>query len=180
MAKEKKEKKEPSEGKSKINLKMLLIGIPLFMLQLVVVYFITANILLNKWKESAAQINGNVNVEQTADTEEPDESSGSGETGKYVYVVEDIIVNPANTQGKRLMLTSLGFDLGDEVSNSSMEEKEIPVRDMIINTLASKTIEQLSNVQYRDTLKAEITGNLKKLIPKIKVNKVYFSKYIIQ
>jgi len=180
MAKEKESPEEKTKTKSKLNMKILLIGIPLFMVQLTVVYFVTANFLLNKWKESASQIQKKVEVEQSSDTENSSNKSSTGEVGKYVYSVEDVVVNPAKTNGKRLMLTSLGFDLGSEDNKTEMKEKEIPVRDMIINTLASKTVDQLSDIHYRDSLKIEIIQNLKKLIPKIKVNQVYFSKYIIQ
>lgn len=181
MAKKETEKPDGAGNKSKFNIKVILIGIPIFMLQLVVVYFITANFLLEKWKPGVQQLSGNVNVEHTSD-EEGTENSSSSESnlGKFVYLEEDVIVNPANTQGKRLLLASIGFDLKSEENKSAMKEKEIPIRDMIISTLASKTIEELNSIAYRDSLKLEISNQIKELIPDLRVNRVYFSKYIIQ
>ena len=54
------------------------------------------------------------------------------------------------------------------------------VKDVVITTLSSKDITELANTAYRDTLKMEISGKLKKLIPDVTINNVYFSKYIIQ
>ncbi len=181
MAEDKTEKIDLPEKKSKFNIKILLFGIPLFVLQLVVVYFITANFLLNKWSNENQQVSQENLVEQVSDKEDSDEQSSSeSDLGKFVYLEEDIIVNPANTQGKRLLLTSIGFDLRSEESKTAMKEKGIVIRDMIISTLAGKTITQLNSIAYRDSLKMEISEKVKELIPSIKVNQVYFSKYIIQ
>lgn len=184
MAKEKPEKIESPEEidspekKSKFNIKILLFGIPLFMLQLVVVYFVTANFLLNKWNQGDQQIN---NADQISEEGSSDEhSSSESNLGEFVYIEEDVIVNPANTQGKRLLLTSIGFDLKSEENIEAMKEKNIVIRDMIISTIASKTISQLNSIAFRDSLKMEISEKVRKLIPSIKVNKIYFSKYIIQ
>ena len=168
-----------TEGKkSKFNTKILLFGIPIFMVQLVAVYFVTANILLDKWKTASLQQNQGMNVEQTSGTD--NENNKGNELGKYVYVEEDVIVNPAQTQGKRLLLSSVGFDLGSEENKTAMTDKKIPLRDMIISILSSKTVDQLNNISYRDSIKEEISKTVKTLIPGLKVNQVYFSKYVIQ
>ena len=102
------------------------------------------------------------------------------ELGKFIYTVEDIIVNPANTDGKRLLLTNLGFDVNSADMVDKLKSREAMVKDAVISTLSSKNIAELNNTSYRDTLKTEITGKLAKLIPEVKINRVYFSKYIIQ
>ena len=60
-----------------------------------------------------------------------------------------------------------------------MEEKEVLVRDRIITTLSQKTLPQLS-IQNRDSLKIELAGNIEELFTDVKINTIYFSKYIIQ
>ena len=95
-------------------MKVILFGLPLFILQLIVVYFVTANILLNK-------VQGNSTVQQptTIKTEtskgNPDakeaETKKKPEIGKFIYSVDDVIVNPAGTNGDQLLLTSIAFDI---------------------------------------------------------------------
>ena len=63
---------------------------------------------------------------------------------------------------------------------NDLKAREVMVKDIIISTLASKTISQLDDITYRDSLKFEITSKMKKSIPGVIVNTIYFSKYIIQ
>lgn len=167
-----------NESTSKgFNSKILLIGLPLFIIQLIAVYFITANILLPKIQSHT--------VAAVADTAGINEANGTDtikhiELGKYVYVVEDLIINPAGTDGKRLLLSSIGFDLLTEQNQKELKEKEVLVKDAIISVLSSKDLAHLSDALYRDTLRAEISQRINQLMPQVKINNVYFSKYILQ
>ena len=169
---------EPSTPKksSFFNQKIILFGLPLFIVQLVAVYFITANFLLNR-------VQGSTSRSTSTKVENKTESSGGTnkvELGKYIYLIEDIIVNPAGTEGKKLLLASVGFDLASDSEQKELKSKEVLVKDVIVSTLSSKTLEQLSDSSYRDKLKNEIGQKVTELIPDLKLNAVYFSKYIIQ
>lgn len=167
-----------STKKKGLNIKVLLFGIPLFIVQLVAVYFITANFLLNRMQgsNSAAQNNvaGQVKPADAKKAEKP------AELGKYIFMVEDLIINPANTDGKRLLLSSLGFDVASEQNNQELKEKEVVLKDAVISVMSGKNLSQLANMAYRDTLRTEITKKLGKLMPAVKINTIYFSKYILQ
>ena len=91
-----------------------------------------------------------------------------------------MIVNPANTNGKMLLLASLGLAVESEESKKSLEEKQVIVKDAVISVLSSKNVGQLSSSTYRDTLKTEILKNLSTQLPGSKVSNIYFSKFIIQ
>ena len=163
--------------KTSFSPKVLLIGIPIFILQLVVVYFVTANILMKKFENR--DISSSKNGAKT-DTLAQKTAIQPTEFGKNIYPIEDIIVNPADTDGKRLLLTSVGIDLGKPEMQNEVKAREVMVKDIIISTLAGKNISQLNDITYRDTLKFEIISKMKKSMPGIIVNSVYFSKYIIQ
>ena len=165
--------------------KILIIGLPIFIVQLVAVYFITANILLPGSHSSATKVG-----EKTEETTEATKEGQSGETeeGKtsengasgLIFSVDDMIVNPAQTNGKMLLLASIGLSVENEESKKVMEEKQVIVKDAIISVLSSKNVTQLSSSEYRDTLKTEILKNLAVQMPGSKVNNIYFSKFIIQ
>jgi flagellar FliL protein len=173
--------KAPSAFKPKI----LIIGLPIFIMQLVAVYFITANVLLTGG-HSVAQKENNKTTEQTEESTE--EKSGETEEGKdsesgsagLIFSVDDMIVNPAQTNGKMLLLASLGLSVESEESRKSLEEKQVIVKDAIISVLSSKSVTQLGSATYRDTLKTEILKNISVQMPGSKVNNIYFSKFIIQ
>lgn len=176
IAEQAEERVKESSSKG-FNAKILLIGLPLFIIQLIAVYFITANILLPKIQSHTSSVavdsveNGEANVS---------DSIKHLELGKYVYVVEDLIINPAGTDGKRLLLTSIGFDLLTDQNQKELKEKEVLVKDAVISVLSSKDMAHLSDALYRDTLRMEISQKITQLIPGVKINNVYFSKYILQ
>lgn len=196
------------EKKSAINPKVFLVGLPLFIVQLVVVYFVTANILLSKFDKSerkdivktenvehdslnaeeegdgeeaaAEESSGEESAEETSSKEEKEGAKSSASGSNYIYTVNDVIINPAGTNGQRLMLTSIGFDMKSEAQLKKIETKEVILKDAIISVLSRKTVSQLSNTMKRDSLKIEIIQDVKNRIPGLKINDLYFSKYIIQ
>ena len=170
---------------SMFNPKVLMIGLPIFIVQLVAVYFITANVLLSGG-HTTAQKEADNNTEATT---EESEKGHSGETENKVsengasgliFSVDDMIVNPAQTNGKMLLLASLGLSVENEEAKKSLEEKQVIVKDAIISVLSSKNVTQLGSATYRDTLKTEILKNLAVQMPGSNVNNIYFSKFIIQ
>ncbi len=182
-----KEEKDPKEqageeapkAKSSFNLKIILFGLPIFIVQLVAVYFITANFLVggtNKENEAAVKENSKKEGKQKVSAI----FNTGGELGKFILPIDDIIVNPSGTDGKRLLLVSLGFDVANEESKNELKNKEVLLRDAVISTLSSKTLSQLDDISLRDSLKFEIASKLKQKVPSIELNDVYFSKYIIQ
>jgi flagellar FliL protein len=167
--------------KSLVNPKIFLYGLPLFIVQLIAVYFITANVLMSKIHSNEKSDSLKVDNKSTVNNQNNNNNNKQNvEVGKFLYSIDDIIVNPAETDGKRLLLTSVGFDFQTEDEKKNMQAKEIIVKDIIITALSSKNFDKLTNFAYRDTLKTEITSKLRAAIPQIKLNKVYFSKFIIQ
>lgn len=167
--------------------KLLIVGLPLFIVQLVAVYFITANILISK--DHNSETSEEVKHEQSYEEQKENKNEENGKSsknesntslGENIFNLDDIIVNPAETNGKTLVLASLGFDLSTAEAKKTMEEKVIIVKDAVITLLSSKTVPQLTNAAYRDSLKAEMISDLSKKMPGVKINNIYFSKFIIQ
>jgi len=173
---------------SMFNPKVLMIGLPIFIVQLVAVYFITANVLLSGHSKSSSDSEEPKTEEVTEESTEGHGGEGEKKEGKegesagnaLIFALDDMIVNPANTNGKMLLLASLGLAVESEESKKSLEEKQVIVKDAVISVLSSKNVGQLSSSAYRDTLKTEILKNLSTQLPGSKVNNIYFSKFIIQ
>lgn len=156
--------------------KILIIGLPLFIVQLIAVYFITANILLNRLQLNAAAPPAG---QQGASVQNAENNNAKVELGKFIYSMDDIILNPAGTEGKKFFMMSIAFDLGSEKDKKTFEEKQIMVKDAVISTASSKNLTQLNNIAYRDTLRSDIVKEINKVINDVKINRVYFSKFII-
>jgi len=166
--------KEPAKG---LNSKVFIIGLPVFIVQLIVVYFVIGYSTTDKapvlpsastTKTTAASVKKNV--------EKVDES----ENANFIYSIEDIVVNPAETDGKRLLLLSLGITVKSEDEKTEIKNKEILVKDAIISTISSKNLFQLNSAGYKDSLKIELTQRIRRIFPRVHLNQVYFSKFILQ
>ncbi len=170
------------EKKSSSITKIILFGVPAFIVQLILVYFITANILMNKAGTTASGGHGEEVVAEEGEGGEHGEEGGEhgGGSGQFIYSVDEIVANPANTNGRHLLLTALAFDLTNETGKATLEAKDFLVRDMILSVLSSKTIKELNNIELRDSIRTEISHKIEGFLPEVKINKVYFSKYILQ
>lgn len=161
--------------------KVLLIGVPAFLVQLVLVYFLTARFLLPLSLQNAAAItSAHATEAHTADTAAATAENTADAQEEYLFAIKDLIINPAGTNGQRYLLTTIGFNLSSEEAQKEMEKKEMAVRDALNSILTSKSMEDLIDVSKRELLRQEIFMRGKELVKTGKLNSVYFSKYIIQ
>ena len=56
----------------------------------------------------------------------------------------------------------------------------MPVRDLLITILSSRTVEQLTNAADREMMREEIANRINKLLGPQKVLAVYFVDYVLQ
>ncbi len=163
-----------SDSKKGFNPKILIIGLPLFIIQLLAVYYVTANILLTKIVEQQGLVSKTEADSIDADLKEKKEPAGTN-----IFKIEDVIINPAGTGGQRIMLVSLGIDVDTEEHVKLLESKLVILKDMIIVTISAKTMAELGEIGYKDVLKSELMAKVMELFPAVKVNNIYFDKYVI-
>ncbi|MCL5020480.1 MAG: flagellar basal body-associated FliL family protein [Bacteroidetes bacterium] len=157
----------PSKGKSK---KALIIVI-VVMAQLVAAYFLMGFLL----KRGAINADPKPVPASVAKTKTP------GDAGfDNVYIVKDLIVNPAGTNGLRFLLTTIGLEATSAETVKELTKREVEIHDVIIGVLTSKTLPQLDDFDSRDSLKAEIKKDINADLTTGQVLNVYFSKFIIQ
>jgi len=97
-----------------------------------------------------------------------------------IYELENLIVNPAGSQGTRFLVTTLAVELDTEEIASALEEREAAARDAVIDLLGSKTVVELSDIGIRDSLRAELAEALRKVIGVGGVRRIYLPQYVIQ
>lgn len=166
---------QPEEPKKTLPLKkLIMIGIPVFLVQIVVLFFVATKFIGG----------GATNPEATASAEQSrpaEEGAEGGEgAGSHMFIVKDLIVNPAGTNGTRFLLITVGFETSTVEGAKEMERKEIQVRDALNSVLTSKTLDDLANVAQRDELRSELLAKASELVKSGGVTNVYFSKFIIQ
>ena len=148
-------------------MKLVIIGVPLFLVQLAVVYFLVAKFVAPGSPAPAP--------EQAKAAEQKE-----GTEAKSIYVVKDVIVNPAGTNGTRFLLTTVGFEVNGVEREKELEKMEVQVRDVLNTILTSKGLEDLAGNEQREALRKEILQKVSTMLPAGSLTNVYFSKFIIQ
>lgn len=171
MAKEdvKKDQESPvpsdnqEQGKSKGGmLKFILIPV-ILLIQAGAAYFIVFNMLLKHPNH----------------VENPKPKKGKLEVGQF-YEVDDIVVNPADSGGRRYLVLDIGLETSNPELIDEAGRKEIWIRDAIITLLTRKTSEEFLEVSARSLLKKEILDSLNLKMVAGKFDRIYFKKYILQ
>lgn len=103
-------------------------------------------------------------------------------SGKPVgtHVIENLIVNPAGTQGTRFLLLTLAFESRDTQLLEALKQRDVEVRDAILNLLGSYTIPELSEVERREQVKDAVRERLHRLLGRETIGRIHFPQFVIQ
>ena len=148
--------------------KLIMIGIPIFVVQLAIIYFLMAKFIV-----APAHVEG-----AAAKTE--DESVKAETATQNIFLIKDMIVNPAGTNGTRFLLTTVGIEVSTPEAQQELEKKEVQVRDLLNSILTSKELADLVSIEQREVLRGEISKKVGEMLKTGKLRNVYFSKFIIQ
>jgi len=86
-----------------------------------------------------------------------DKKDKKGETGKSpVYRLDNIIVNPAGSQGQRFLMCSVAIESDDSRALDVLREHEIELRDHVVTLLSQQTLERLTSQNARDSIRTEL------------------------
>lgn len=110
-----------------------------------------------------------------------DDGHGGGHgAGAASYLVENLVLNPAGSNGTRFLMASVSLDLAREEAAAEMKTRDAQVRDALLTVLGHKTVEQLTDITARDSLKAELKGAVTGLFPEGTVTGIYLPQFVIQ
>lgn len=100
------------------------------------------------------------------------------ETG--TYQMEDLVVNPAGTNGRRFLLVQISLELGNKEHVSLLESNKMKLRQDMIDALSARTVYQLTDVDEREVLRSELARIINEVIGTTSVRNLYFTKYVMQ
>ncbi|KAA3659199.1 MAG: hypothetical protein DWQ10_09360 [Calditrichaeota bacterium] len=171
MAKKKPEEENPVEEKeSKQNsggntLKMILmIGLPLMIVQAVLAWF-----LISSFAQPTKAVS-----DSEEQVEEDDDTPG------LLYEFGDVIVNPAGTAGSRFLNATIVLEYTNAELEAEITDKNVQLRDALVNVLISKTIIELDGAEARASIKEEIKAGCNDILKKGKVRAIYLPRFIFQ
>lgn len=161
-------------------------------------YFLTLKVvkpMMSGNATSGEQVEGaeSAEVEDQHEAEPEEESSGHGsgdESDSHsaaaggsagdIFMIRDLIVNPAGTGGTRFLSASIGFEMETGNAASVLMEREAIVRDALITILSSQSIPELSDFRQRERLRKLIKLRVRKLLKTDDITAVYFTEFVLQ
>lgn len=100
------------------------------------------------------------------------------ETGEFE--MDQIIVNPANTDGQRYLLVQMSLELANKDDEALVKKNKARIRNDLIKYLSAQTVPQLQGIESKEYLRAELVKIINRDLGKRSVRNLYYSKYVMQ
>src|SRR5690606_9351791 len=110
---------------------------------------------------------------QEADQAKEDEFIGK------VVPMETFLVNLAGSRGGKLAKITMELEVSSADVMGEIDRRKPQIRDIIIILLSSKNYEQVSSREGKDFLREEIRDRVNSFLTKGKINKVYFTEFLL-
>lgn len=120
------------------------------------------------------------------EAEKPKEEGKGGEGGEAggegakVFLLDNMVLNPAGSSGQRFLLVSIALRLSSVEVENEIKARDAEVRDALLHVLGTKHVEELSEISQRDALKEELRKTLDGVIKPGAVKGLYFPQFVIQ
>jgi flagellar protein FliL len=162
----------PAEPRKKLPLPKILIVAGVIVVQVVASYFLQKTFIFTDVTAAKAA--------SVAAEKAEKEKKKTPEVEPTVVMLDEIVVNPAETGGRRYLAVTVGLQMNVPEADKLVEKNKPVIRDALISLLAAKHLDQLANVAYRDSLKLEIKDAINKQLKNNPIDNVVFSGYVLQ
>jgi flagellar basal body-associated protein FliL len=98
----------------------------------------------------------------------------------YVFRVGTIVVNVAETNGRRYLRTTVELAAPSSREMRRLEEHRTPLVDTAIQVLGATGLESLLDHGQRETLKTQMRDRLNQAVGGQPVSQVFFTEFVIQ
>jgi flagellar protein FliL len=116
-----------------------------------------------------------------AEEEEEEYAWEARATPRPIYMIEDMVLNPAGSQGTRFLMLTVAIEVKDSQAASTLAARDAQVRDRILGVLAAKSVPELvAPDSARAALRVEIRDSTARLFPRGTVRRVFLPKFVIQ
>jgi flagellar FliL protein len=104
---------------------------------------------------------------------------GAQEPVDELLQVEDLVVNPAGSGGTRFLVAAVSLD-ADPEAQEELTARNAEARDLLLTALASRTVDELSDVAHREEIREQLKGALNTMLGYEGVHRVFFPQFVIQ
>ncbi|TVR58066.1 MAG: hypothetical protein EA421_00080 [Gemmatimonadales bacterium] len=108
------------------------------------------------------------------------EEEGSQNPAWELYEVENLVLNPAGTQGRRFLILSAAIEVDPDRTLSILQGLEPRLRDGILRALGSWGVEELVDANRRTEVEEVVRAVVREVTGGQPVGRVYFSQFVLQ
>lgn len=97
-----------------------------------------------------------------------------------IFSMDTFIVNLVDPHGKRYLKLKLELELSSEQVRMEVDKRMPQFKDTILTLLSSKTYEDVSSLEGKLQLRAELTSMLNQYLKTGAISSIYFTEFIVQ
>jgi flagellar basal body-associated protein FliL len=97
-----------------------------------------------------------------------------------MHELVDITINPAQSNGQRFLVLSVGMQLRSQNDLVDFERKRVIIKDAIIAIVGRRTVAQLVDLEARNELKQEIGVAINQILERPAVKNLFFTQFVMQ
>jgi len=97
-----------------------------------------------------------------------------------IYSQDPFIVNIYDGQELRYLRVKVEMEVADEAAKTEFTGRQAQIRDTILVLLSAKTLLDIGDQQGKSQLRQEIFSAVGRLFPAGKLQKVYFTDFVVQ
>lgn len=97
-----------------------------------------------------------------------------------IFSLDPFIVNIYDGQELRYLRVKVELEVPDEEAKTEMGSRQAQIRDTILVLLSAKTMLDIQDQQGKNQLRQEIFSAVGRLFPAGKLQKVYFTDFVVQ
>jgi flagellar FliL protein len=107
-------------------------------------------------------------------------ASGTKVLSGLMVEIEPFVVNILDDQGTRYLKAAITLEVDSEAAIQESTDRMPQVRDAILLLISNKTFSEMSDLQGKLQLRAELMSKINSFFRKGKVQKIYFTEFIVQ
>ncbi len=173
MAEEKENQEVEQEPKKEGGNKLLLIVIIVLLLLLLVIGGLVAYFLLSSGNESQQP------PQEQKKVEKKHKVNSMAEIGP-IYPLDPFVVNLVSSNADRYLKCKIDLELDSPDLQKEVDKKLPAIRDLIIQILSSKSVEEIQTAKGKQKLKEEIKRKINEILTTGEIKNVYFTEFVIQ
>lgn len=97
-----------------------------------------------------------------------------------VYKMDELIVNPAGTNGQRYLVVEISMELEHSDHIELINQNIQRIKHNMNESLSSRTVNQLVRFEERELLRRELAVIVNREIGEHSVRNLYYTKYVMQ